>query len=68
MGFPLRKLLRFLNKFKTKKKTNSVAFWRGKKEIVTYHLKHNPFYKNFAKNAAVFNWNSIPIMTKRDLQ
>lgn len=39
-----------------------------KQEIVAFHLKHNPFYKTFAENADVSNWNSIPVMTKRDLQ
>ncbi|MGB1308258.1 MAG: phenylacetate--CoA ligase family protein [Oceanihabitans sp.] len=39
-----------------------------KKAIVTYHLKNNSFYKKFAKNADLLDWNSIPIMTKKDLQ
>lgn len=39
-----------------------------KKDIVNYHLKHNSFYKSFAKNVNPFDWNSIPIMTKGDLQ
>lgn len=39
-----------------------------KKDIVNYHLKHNSFYKSFAKNVNPFDWNSIPVMTKRDLQ
>ncbi len=39
-----------------------------KQEIVSYHLKHNPFYKSFAENADPKNWNSIPVMSKQDLQ
>lgn len=39
-----------------------------KQEIVSYHLKHNAFYKSFAKNANVLDWESIPVMTKRHLQ
>ncbi|SFZ90099.1 phenylacetate-CoA ligase [Flaviramulus basaltis] len=39
-----------------------------KQEIVAFHLKHNSFYKNFAKNANLLDWNSIPVMTKQDLQ
>lgn len=39
-----------------------------KEEVVSYHLKHNSFYKAFAKNANPSDWNSIPILTKRDLQ
>ena len=41
---------------------------KRKNEIVNFHLKHNPFYKSFAKKANPNDWNSIPIMTKRDLQ
>lgn len=37
-------------------------------EIVTHHLQHNPFYKKFAAHANVKDWNSIPVLTKRDLQ
>ncbi len=39
-----------------------------KQDIVAYHLKHNPFYKAFAKGAKPSDWNSIPIMRKQDLQ
>lgn len=39
-----------------------------KKAIVSYHLEHNSFYKSFGKNIDVNDWNSVPIITKRDLQ
>ncbi|BAO75588.1 phenylacetate--CoA ligase family protein [Winogradskyella sp. PG-2] len=39
-----------------------------KKEIISYHLRHNSFYKTFGKSIDVEDWNSIPIMTKRHLQ
>ena len=39
-----------------------------KKEIVAHHLKNNPFYKAFAKDVKLDDWNSIPIMTKQHLQ
>ncbi len=41
---------------------------KQRQEIVDYHLKNNPFYKNFIGNKSVENWEGIPIMTKRDLQ
>jgi phenylacetate-CoA ligase len=41
---------------------------KAKKEIVAYHLKNNPFYKSFAKDVNLDNWNTIPIMTKKHLQ
>lgn len=39
-----------------------------KQEIVSYHLKNNVFYKEFAKGANSLNWDSIPVITKADLQ
>ena len=39
-----------------------------KKEIVSYHLEHNSFYKSFGENIDIEDWDSIPIMTKRHLQ
>ncbi|GGK30723.1 AMP-binding protein [Yeosuana aromativorans] len=39
-----------------------------KQDIVDYHLTYNPFYKSFAKGKNIKDWNSIPVMTKRDLQ
>ena len=45
------------------------AFIKNRKnEILSYHLSHNPFYKSLAKNIDLNDWNSVPIMTKRDLQ
>lgn len=41
---------------------------KRKKEIVSYHLKHNSFYKNLVGNTDVDDWNSLPVMTKKDLQ
>ena len=68
-GFPIDEAKRFLKTIQNKKETNFIAHIEAKKlDIVTYHLKHNPFYKAFAKGINAQDWNSIPIMTKRDLQ
>ena len=68
-GFPIKKTLKVLKNIQSK---NEVEFQNyienKKKDIVNYHLKHNSFYKSFAKNASIENWNSLPVMTKRDLQ
>ena len=68
-GFPIKKArmrlkeiqeftdLEFENYIKTKKE-----------EIVNYHLKHNNYYKDLVSDIDATNWNSIPVMTKRDLQ
>jgi phenylacetate-CoA ligase len=39
-----------------------------KREIVAYHLQHNPYYRNFVGNNDSKNWNTIPVMTKKDFQ
>ncbi len=68
-GFPIHKAKLLLQTIQMK----SDAEFKGyveqkKKDIVYYHLKHNSFYKSFASEANPLLWNSIPIMTKRDLQ
>ncbi|NQX86527.1 MAG: phenylacetate--CoA ligase family protein [Flavobacteriaceae bacterium] len=39
-----------------------------KSAIVNYHLEHNKFYKSLGKTIDLDDWNSVPVMTKRDLQ
>ncbi|WP_366900959.1 hypothetical protein [Lacinutrix sp.] len=68
-GFPIHKAKLALEKIKVlspKEKTQYILDKRT--EIVTHHLQHNPFYKKFAAHANVKDWNSIPVLTKRDLQ
>ena len=66
-GFPLEKAKHILKTIQNTDDFNAYLNTK-KQEIVTYHLKHNPFYQNFAKKANPTDWNSIPIMTKRQLQ
>lgn len=66
-GFPLEKAEHILKTIQDTDDFND--YLKTKKQaIVTYHLKHNPFYKNLAQNANPTDWNSIPVMTKRQLQ
>ena len=68
-GFPIKKAKLAIDDIQ---KMNDKVFEKHqcqkKEEIVHFHLKHNPFYKSFATKANPDDWNSIPIMTKRDLQ
>jgi phenylacetate-coenzyme A ligase PaaK-like adenylate-forming protein len=68
-GFPIRKAKLTLKEIQQK---NDVAFESyvnsKKKDIIDYHLKCNLFYKSFAAEANALDWNSVPVMTKRDLQ
>lgn len=41
---------------------------RKKKEIVDYHLRNNPSYREFVGQTSFENWEELPVMTKRDLQ
>ena len=68
-GFPIQKAKKLLRTIQNKSDTEFKDYiTQRKKEIVAYHLANNSFYKSFAKNADALNWNSIPVMTKRDLQ
>lgn len=68
-GYPLKKAKTVFQTIKKKNETEFSTYIEAKKQdIVEYHLKHNPFYKTFAKGANSKNWNSIPVMTKRHLQ
>ncbi|WP_100613711.1 phenylacetate--CoA ligase family protein [Confluentibacter citreus] len=66
-GFPIEKAKSVLKAIQNEKDFSDYVETK-KQEIVSYHLKHNPFYKTFAKNINVIDWNTIPVMTKRDLQ
>jgi len=68
-GFPIRKAKRILKNIQQKNEAEFGLYISQKKEdIVTYHLKHNAFYKTLAKNVDIKDWNTVPVMTKRDLQ
>jgi phenylacetate-CoA ligase len=68
-GFPIKKASALLKNIQDKNKDEFKTYVEtSKQNIVAYHLKHNSFYKTFAKDANSSDWNSIPVMTKQDLQ
>jgi phenylacetate-CoA ligase len=68
-GFPIKKARQAIDDIQKISESEFENYVTEKKqEIVAYHLKHNPFYKSFAKEANLNDWNSTPIMTKRHLQ
>ena len=68
-GFPIKRAKLALKEIQQKNVVDFESYINTKrKDIIDYHLKHNRFYKSFAKSANSSNWNSIPVMTKRDLQ
>lgn len=68
-GFPLGKAKLALSKIQDK---DAVGFENYVKEqrdaIVLYHLQNTSFYKSIAESIELDDWNSVPIMTKSDLQ
>lgn len=68
-GFPIKKAQTLLKSIQNKNDKAFKGYTETKKqEIISYHLKHNQFYKGFAKHIDSKNWNTVPVMTKRDLQ
>ncbi|WP_066222785.1 phenylacetate--CoA ligase family protein [Formosa haliotis] len=68
-GFPLKDAKKKLSEIQHVPEPEFESFQHKRKlDIVNYHLKHNPFYKSFGKHIDLNHWDSVPIMTKRDLQ
>ncbi|RIA08232.1 phenylacetate-CoA ligase [Flavobacteriaceae bacterium MAR_2010_72] len=68
-GFPLKKAKSVLNRIQNQNEADFKSYVENaKQDIVSYHLKHNVFYKQLVGQINPSNWNSVPIMTKKDLQ
>ncbi|MCR9182162.1 MAG: phenylacetate--CoA ligase family protein [Flavobacteriaceae bacterium] len=68
-GFPIREATRHLEKLQSFSNSDFAdSINRHKKEIVAFHLENNSFYSGLAKNASISDWNSLPVLTKNDLQ
>lgn len=66
--FPIKRAKEELLQISEIKEANYEAFLNSKKaEIVTYHLKNNPFYRNKVKDGFL-DWESLPVMKKQDCQ
>tara|TARA_R110001606_G_scaffold398850_2_gene579246 strand:+ start:973 stop:2298 length:1326 start_codon:yes stop_codon:yes gene_type:complete len=60
-----RKKLKKIQQLQNKDFNNYVN--NQKNEIVNYHIENNLFYKKLVNNKN-WNWNSLPILEKKDLQ
>lgn len=68
-GFDINKAKQLLSDIQQKNNSEFETFVSQRKsEILRYHLKYNSFYKSKASTIDINNWNSVPIMTKKDLQ
>jgi len=67
-GFPIKEAQNKLCEIQNISEQNYDAYiTNAKNDIVSFHLKHNPFYKSICKNGFTA-WNQLPILTKTDLQ
>ncbi len=68
-GFPIKKATQVLKTIHEINESDYTGYIEAKKQaILAYHLKNNAFYKSFANDVDVSDWNTVPIMTKKDLQ
>ncbi|MBO6879937.1 phenylacetate--CoA ligase family protein [Winogradskyella sp.] len=68
-GFDINKARLALSKVQTKNDSDFKAYVeKQKKDIISFHLKNNSFYRSFASQIDVNDWSSVPVMTKRHLQ
>jgi len=68
-GFPISKAECAIKEIREKSEADFETYiTQEKKNIVSYHIRHTPFYKSLAKNVNLLDWNTVPVMTKRDLQ
>lgn len=68
-GFPISEAERSLKEIQEKTDSDYKAYISEKKsDIVSYHLQNSSFYKSLSRNINPSDWNTVPVMTKRDLQ
>lgn len=68
-GFPIKKARSVLDSILSIEESEFESYVNSKrKEILQFHLLNNPFYRSFGKNLDLDDWNSVPVMTKKDLQ
>ncbi|WP_299776573.1 phenylacetate--CoA ligase family protein [uncultured Formosa sp.] len=68
-GFPLKEAKKTLSNIQKLDETEYENYLNSKQQdILKYHLSYNLFYKSFGQHIDLNNWNSVPVMTKHDLQ
>ncbi|RNC88190.1 MAG: phenylacetate--CoA ligase family protein [Winogradskyella sp.] len=68
-GFDINKAKNLLSEIHKKTEAEFEVFVKNRKQnIITHHLKQNKFYKSIGGNINLEDWNSVPVITKKDLQ
>ena len=67
--FPIKKAKTDLVKITQLSDTDKAIFIENqKKAIVAFHLKNNSFYQKIADSSTYDNWESLPVLNKKNLQ
>ena len=68
-GFPIRKAKETLQQIQDISEAKYPNYVQEQRDaIVQYHKEHNTFYQDFLAGVPVTSWETLPIMTKADLQ
>ena len=68
-GFPIDETQKVYDEILSVSEEDYAVFTeKRKREIVEYHLKNNPFYKDLLGGDAFTNWENLPILNKKNLQ
>jgi phenylacetate-CoA ligase len=68
-GYPLKRASVFLQQIVSKNELEFENFLTQQKtEIFNFHIKNNPFYKDFIGVKKIESWSDIPVLKKYDFQ
>ena len=68
-GFPMKEAqIEFEKNLQISESEYQKFIEEKRNEIVQFHFDNNTFYKNLVGNAAISEWNNLPILTKKNLQ
>jgi len=68
-GFPIDKTQKVYDEILRVPENKYFEFTeKRKREIVAYHLKNNPFYRDLVGSDSFNDWNELPVLSKKDIQ
>lgn len=68
-GFPIQRAKQALSQIQSKDDATFINYVHKQRiDIINFHLQNNAFYKSFLGQNYIDDWNSVPVMTKSDLQ
>lgn len=68
-GFPVKKAQKYFKKLQSLSISDFRNWQRDRmSEILNYHYRYTPFYRDFVGKNFTTNWEDLPILTKKDLR